>query len=32
LTDAWICRELFLRFQSLGLLRDEPPEGSPRRG
>jgi len=20
-TDAWACRELFLRFQSLGLLR-----------
>ena len=25
-TDAWACRELFLRFQSLGLLR--PPAGS----
>lgn len=22
-TDAWACRELFLRFQSLGMLRDE---------
>lgn len=24
-TDAWACRELFLRFQSLGLLRAKPP-------
>lgn len=24
-TDAWACRELFLRFQSLGLLRSTPP-------
>ena len=24
-TDAWACRELFLRFQSLGLLRATPP-------
>ncbi|MGB7542898.1 MAG: 3'-5' exonuclease [Burkholderiales bacterium] len=24
-TDAWVCRELFLRFQSLGLLRAKPP-------
>jgi len=24
-TDAWACRELFLRFQSLGLLRSKPP-------
>jgi ribonuclease D len=23
-TDAWACRELFLRFQSLGLLRSKP--------
>jgi ribonuclease D len=23
-TDAWACRELFLRFQSLGLLRAKP--------
>src|SRR6266851_10345110 len=28
-TDAWACRELFLRFQSLGLLRSKPaPAGS----
>ncbi len=25
-TDAWACRELFLRFQSLGMLRAKPPE------
>jgi ribonuclease D len=25
-TDAWACRELFLRFQSLGMLRGKPPE------
>jgi ribonuclease D len=25
-TDAWACRELFLRFQSLGLLRSRPAE------
>jgi ribonuclease D len=25
-TDAWACRELFLRFQSLGLLRSKPAE------
>ena len=24
-TDAWVCRELYLRFQSLGLLRAKPP-------
>lgn len=24
-TDAWACRELFLRFESLGLLRAKPP-------
>jgi ribonuclease D len=24
-TDAWACRELFLRFQSLGMLRAKPP-------
>jgi ribonuclease D len=23
-TDAWVCRELFLRFESLGLLRAQP--------
>lgn len=23
-TDAWVCRELFLRFESLGLLRTQP--------
>ena len=23
-TDAWACRELYLRFQSLGLLRSKP--------
>ena len=23
-TDAWACRELYLRFQSLGLLRSPP--------
>ncbi len=28
-TDAWACRELYLRFQSLGLLRSKPaPAGS----
>ena len=28
-TDAWACRELFLRFRSLGLLRSKPaPAGS----
>jgi hypothetical protein len=27
-TDAWACRELYLRFQSLGLLRVKPPEGA----
>ena len=26
-TDAWACRELFLRFESLGLLRSKPAEG-----
>lgn len=25
-TDAWVCRELFLRFESLGLLRAQPLE------
>jgi len=25
-TDAWVCRELFLRFESLGLLRAPPPD------
>ena len=25
-TDAWACRELFLRFESLGLLRAQPPD------
>ncbi|MGC2519184.1 MAG: 3'-5' exonuclease [Burkholderiales bacterium] len=25
-TDAWACRELFLRFQGLGMLRGKPPE------
>lgn len=25
-TDAWVCRELFLRFESLGLLRAQPPD------
>jgi ribonuclease D len=24
-TDAWVCRELYLRFQNLGLLRAKPP-------
>jgi len=24
-TDAWVCRELFLQFQSLGLLQAQPP-------
>jgi ribonuclease D len=24
-TDAWACRELVLRFESLGLLRAKPP-------
>jgi hypothetical protein len=23
-TDAWACRELFLRFQNLGLMRSKP--------
>jgi len=27
-TDAWACRELFLRFKSLGLLRSKPPESA----
>ena len=27
-TDAWACRELYLRFQSLGLLRSKPPENA----
>jgi ribonuclease D len=27
-TDAWACRELVLRFQSLGLLRSKPPENA----
>ena len=27
-TDAWACRELFLRFQGLGLLRAKPPESA----
>jgi ribonuclease D len=27
-TDAWACRELFLRFQSLGLLQAKAPESS----
>jgi hypothetical protein len=27
-TDAWACRELYLRFQNLGLLRVKPPEGA----
>jgi ribonuclease D len=27
-TDAWACRELFLRFQSLGLLAAKAPAGS----
>jgi ribonuclease D len=27
-TDAWACRELFLRFQSLGLLQGKAPESS----
>ena len=26
-TDAWACRELFLRFRSLGLLRAKAPAG-----
>ncbi|MGP1676715.1 MAG: 3'-5' exonuclease [Burkholderiales bacterium] len=24
-TDAWVCRELFLQFQSLGMLQSQPP-------
>jgi ribonuclease D len=27
-TDAWVCRELFLRFQTLGLLRVQTPLGA----
>jgi ribonuclease D len=27
-TDAWACRELYLRFRSLGLLRSKPPENA----
>jgi ribonuclease D len=27
-TDAWACRELFLRFEGLGLLRPTPSEGA----
>ena len=27
-TDAWACRELFLRFQTLGLLRAKAPAES----
>ena len=27
-TDAWACRELVLRFKSLGLLRSKPPESA----
>src|SRR2546425_8855484 len=27
-TDAWACRELVLRFKSLGLLRPKPPESA----
>jgi ribonuclease D len=27
-TDAWACRELYLRFQSLGLLRSKAPESA----
>jgi ribonuclease D len=23
-TDAWVCRELFLRFRSLGMIPDAP--------
>ena len=30
-TDAWVCRELFLQFQSLGLLQAKPPVATERR-
>ena len=30
-TDAWACRELYLRFQSLGLLRPKPHAQAARR-
>lgn len=30
-TDAWVCRELFLQFQSLGLLQAKPPAATERR-
>ena len=27
-TDAWVCRELYLRFQGLGMVRSDAPDGN----